>query len=393
MEEKSDREEARVIVTAKAPVNIAVIKYWGKRDERLILPLNSSLSTTLSMADLCTTTTVMVSERWERDRLWLNGAEEDLQGNSRFQNCLQELRRRRRKNRGGEEEGEEGHFHIHSTNNFPTAAGLASSASGFACLTFALAQLLQVEGELTAVARMGSGSACRSLHGGFVLWSKGEKEDGSDSIATQVCDENHWPELQVLICVASAKKKAVSSTSGMQTSVQTSKLLHYRADQVVEERIKEMEDAIKQKDFQRFGKLTMQDSNQFHAVCLDTYPPIFYMNDTSKAIVHLVTAYNKYYKEIRAAYTFDAGPNAVIYLLQEHLPEFLSFLLHFFPSETTNGYLLSSSLSTEESAELGDEALLSSIGFEKAQFADSLQQIIHTKVGGGPFVVERAVRE
>jgi diphosphomevalonate decarboxylase len=103
----------------------------------------------------------------------------------------------------------------------------------------------------------------------------------------------------------------------METSRKTSVLLQHRAAHVVEGRLREIEQAYHNKDFETFGKITMQDSNQFHAVCLDTYPPIFYMNDTSKQIIKLVHAFNEHFGEIRAAYTFDAGPNAVIYTLDK----------------------------------------------------------------------------
>ena len=103
----------------------------------------------------------------------------------------------------------------------------------------------------------------------------------------------------MLIVVVSDKKKDVSSTSGMQTSVETSALIQTRAKTVVPERMKQFEAAIAAHDFEKFGVLTMQDSNQFHAVCLDTYPPIFYMNDVSKQIVQLITRYNAHYKTIK----------------------------------------------------------------------------------------------
>lgn len=186
--------------------------------------------------------------------------------------------------------------HICSENNFPTAAGLASSASGFACLVYTLAQLYGIQeqypGELSSIARMGSGSACRSLAGGFVKWEAGVKADGSDSLAVQVADEKHWPEVAILILVVSSHRKPIGSTDAMERSVQTSDLLKHRAAVVVPERMKRMEEAIQKKDFQAFAIETMKDSNQFHAVCLDTYPPVFYLNDLSKQIVNVLTRYN-----------------------------------------------------------------------------------------------------
>ena len=123
--------------------------------------------------------------------------------------------------------------------------------------------------------------------------------------------------MRAVILVVSDKEKDTSSTSGMETSRLTSLLLQHRASNIVQKRLEEMEEAYLQKDFETFGRITMQDSNQFHAVCLDTYPPIFYMNDTSKLIIRLVHIINSFFGSIRAAYTFDAGPNAVIYTLEE----------------------------------------------------------------------------
>ncbi|KAE8684962.1 Diphosphomevalonate decarboxylase [Hibiscus syriacus] len=187
--------------TAQTPTNIAVIKYWGKRNETLILPVNDSISVTLDPAHLCTTTTV---------------AEISLSG-GRYQNCLREIRKRARevedKEKGiktEKKDWEKLHLHIASCNNFPTAVGLASSAAGFACLVFALAKLMNVEeddSQLSAIARQGSGSACRSLFGGFVKWIMGKEEDGSDSLAVQLVDEKHWDDLFIIIAVVSSRQK------------------------------------------------------------------------------------------------------------------------------------------------------------------------------------------
>ena len=117
----------------------------------------------------------------------------------------------------------------------------------------------------------------------------------------------------------------------METSKNTSDLLNYRASSIVEGRMTEMKKAYIEKDFETFGKLTMRDSNQFHATCLDTYPPIFYMNDTSHDIIKLVHVINKVHNKVICAYTFDAGPNAVIYTLKEHIPMLVSVFSHFFP--------------------------------------------------------------
>ncbi|XP_070764637.1 diphosphomevalonate decarboxylase [Enoplosus armatus] len=372
------------IVTCAAPVNIAVIKYWGKRNEELILPINSSLSVTLHQDQLKTTTTVATSRSFQEDRIWLNGKEEDIT-HPRLQSCLREIRRlaRKRRNNDLESAGLSHKVHICSVNNFPTAAGLASSAAGFACLVYTLARVFGVEGELSGIARQGSGSACRSMYGGFVQWIMGQKDDGKDSLAQQVEPETHWPELRILVLVASAERKPVGSTSGMQTSVQTSCLLKHRAASVAPGRMVEMIEAVRRKDFAAFAELTMKDSNQFHATCLDTYPPIFYLNSVSQQVINLVHRYNRHYGETRLAYTFDAGPNAVIFTLQQHVPEFVQVVQHFFPPETNGGQFIQG-LPVNRAA-LSEE-LKQSIGLEP--MPKGISYVISTKAGPGPCVVE-----
>ncbi|KAK6294472.1 hypothetical protein J4Q44_G00353020 [Coregonus suidteri] len=375
------------MVTCSAPVNIAVIKYWGKRDEELILPINSSLSVTLHQDQLKTTTTVACSRSFQEDRIWLNGKEEDIT-QARLQSCLREIRRLARKRRSdGEADVDAASLshkvHICSVNNFPTAAGLASSAAGYACLVYTMSRVMGVEGELSVVSRQGSGSACRSMYGGFVQWIMGQQGDGKDSLAQQVEPETHWPELRVLVLVVSAERKPVGSTSGMQTSVETSSLLKHRADSVVPARMKEMIEAVHKRDFTAFAELTMKDSNQFHATCLDTYPPIFYLNDVSHRVINLVHRYNRHYRETRVAYTFDAGPNAVIYTLQQNVEEFVQVVKHFFPPETNGGQFLKgipvalTTLSEELKQGIGMEPMVKGISY-----------IISTKAGPGPRVVE-----
>ena len=117
----------------------------------------------------------------------------------------------------------------------------------------------------------------------------------------------------------------------MQETVKTCPTIDERI-KIVPQRMQQMEQAIKEKDFETFANLTMVDSDHFHELCRTTDPPIYYMNDVSRNIVSLVKEFNE--KEVRAAYTFDAGPNAVIYLPRENVPEFLSHVMHFFPPES-----------------------------------------------------------
>lgn len=129
-------------------------------------------------------------------------------------------------------------LHICSENNFPTAAGLASSAAGYACLVYTLAALYGIEKEeLSVIARIGSGSACRSIYGGFVHWQKGTLDDGSDSRAVQIVPDDHWPEMHVIILVVNDQKKKVGSSLGMARSVLNSAILKYRASDCVPSRV------------------------------------------------------------------------------------------------------------------------------------------------------------
>ncbi|ETV89209.1 diphosphomevalonate decarboxylase, variant [Aphanomyces astaci] len=331
-------------VTCSTPTNIAVIKYWGKDNVALNTPLNSSVSVTLNQDQLKTVTSVLASKDFPADRIWLNGAEQNIQ-NKRIQVVLKEVRRLATSNAVdahgraiAKADWDLYKLHIVSINTFPTAAGLASSAAGYACLVAALVELYaaeeEYEGQFSAIARQGSGSACRSLHGGFVRWDKGVKADGTDSLAIQIADDKHWPELEAIICVVNDKEKDTSSTDGMNTSKDTSELLGFRAREVVHKRLAAIEAAYKAKDFETFGKITMMDSNQFHATCLDTYPPIFYLNEISRSIIHLVHKYNHHAGAIQAAYTFDAGPNAVIFVEKKHTKDVLALLSHYFDSTT-----------------------------------------------------------
>ncbi|XP_050513381.1 diphosphomevalonate decarboxylase isoform X2 [Diabrotica virgifera virgifera] len=378
---KIDIQYKMKIVTVEAPVNIAVIKYWGKRDEELILPINDSLSATLSTDFMCAKTTILASPLLKEDVFWLNGKQQSLD-NPRLQNCLKEIKRRTNL----ESPILNWNISICSINNFPTAAGLASSAAGYAGLVAALAALYNIEGDITGVARVGSGSACRSLYGGWVQWNKGITSTGEDSIAHQIAPLSHWPEMKVLILVVNDERKKYSSTSGMKKSVETSELLPFRANTVVPKRIEAIKEAILKKDFETFAEITMKDSNSFHAICLDTLPPCVYMNDVSHAIVDVVHQYNAIKNSHKVAYTFDAGPNACLFLLESEVDEFLSVINYVFQPPTdlkTLEYIRG--IKTEPKI-IKDELKLS---FEpKQQKPGFLKFIIHTTVGNGPRIIE-----
>lgn len=395
--------------TCTAPVNIAVIKYWGKRDTKLILPTNDSLSVTLDQDHLRTVTTARADESFEKGAcLWLNGVQEEIQAGGRLDACLAELRRLR-----GERENadqtlpplSQWGLRLCSENNFPTAAGLASSASGFAAVAVTVAELYGLSdtlsrSDLSMIARRGSGSACRSVFGGFVAWDAGVKDDGSDSMAVLVAEREHWSDLHCLICVVNDGKKGTSSTSGMQRTVQTSPLLQHRIKHVVPERMDAMRAAIQARDFAAFTALTTADSNDFHAVCLDTAPPIFYMNDTSRAIVQVVEEMNRARSDDGldpiAAYTFDAGPNAVLYVREKDIETVLRTVRHYFPGagfDDTFNLLGAGAGASHRGEAHADElpALPSSFRPEIVPVhpQGSVRRMIHTRVGDGPRVLER----
>lgn len=289
------------MASAEASVNIALVKYWGKRNIELNLPCASSLSMTLqTMSDvdcdlrLTSRTSVMIADR---DTLILNGKETSV--NPRISRMLDYVRQKTAL----------GPVKIESKNFFPTAAGLASSASGCAALAKALSALISLsESDLQTIARLGSGSACRSLEGGFVKMNI----DGS---IERLFNHDHWPSLSCSVFVIEEGKKRVPSGLGMQATVVSSELFKKRLD-LIDGKIDSLINAIERRDFPAFAEIVMRDSNQFHAVCLDTYPPLLYLNGSSYKIIDAVHNLNNMGKTI-AAYTFDAGPNAFVFYQRE----------------------------------------------------------------------------
>ncbi|GAA5915977.1 hypothetical protein JCM8208_002817 [Rhodotorula glutinis] len=385
--------------TCTAPVNIA----WGKRDTSLILPTNSSLSVTLSQDHLRSLTTarcITSSTSYSRDRLWLNGDEEDINEGGRTARCLAEMRSLRQKVEADDSslpQLSSYPLHIASENNFPTAAGLASSASGLSALIATLARLYDLEAhgvtksDLSRIARQGSGSACRSMFGGYVAWEQGERADGADSVAVEVAPASHWPDLHALILVVSDKKKGTPSTAGMQRTVATSALLQHRIQHVVPERMTRISRAIRERDFDQFALETMADSNQFHAVCLDTVPPIFYLNDVSRAVIQLVTELNRAVGRAVAAYTYDAGPNAVLYVQEKDVELVLDVILQYFPQSAAS---FPDPFATGVAPTGSSDRVASLDGFNAKVIPQhdegAVARVIHTKVGDGPRTLDSA---
>ncbi|MDM5190764.1 diphosphomevalonate decarboxylase [Bacillus sp. DX4.1] len=286
--------------TAKAYTNIALIKYWGKRDESLFLPMNSSLSITLDK--FYTITTVQFCPWLNEDIFILNkviaGETETLKV-SQFLNRIREI------------SGKETHAIVQSTNRVPTASGFASSASGFAALAAAAARAIGLElgeTELSQLARQGSGSACRSIFGGYVEWKKGRNEDGTDSYGVPIEEKQTW-NLSILSVLLTAEQKQVSSREGMKRTVETSPFY----SSWVREAEKDLliaKAAIKERNFKKLGQTIEANALKMHATTLGAKPPFFYWQSATVEVMGQVQALRS--SGIEAYFTIDAGPNVKV---------------------------------------------------------------------------------
>lgn len=291
--------------TAKAPTNIALIKYWGKRDEELMLPANSSLSVTLDR--FFTVTTVEFLEDATKDVFYFNGeraSETETKKVSRFLDIVRSLA------------GSSLYATVHSQNHVPTAAGFASSASGYAALAAASAKAigLPLEGSfLSRLARRGSGSACRSIYGGFVEWKKGELNDGSDSYAVQILDEKGW-DFTILSVVLENKRKKVLSREGMQRTVETSPFFQGWLNTVNTD-LQLAKEAIRERDFEKLGTVAEKNALKMHATTLGADPPFLYWQPGTLEVMERVQELRL--SGIPAFFTIDAGPNVKVLCLNE----------------------------------------------------------------------------
>lgn len=293
--------------TAKAHTNIALIKYWGKRDDSLILPMNNSLSLTLE--GFYTTTSVAFREDLASDSFYLNEKAVSGKTYDRVTSFLDLIRTYA---------GRPNFFaEIQSMNHVPTAAGFASSASGFAALAAAAVKALDLEvskQELSMLTRQGSGSACRSIYGGFVEWEKGMQPDGTDSYAVQVARENHW-DIRVAAVVLSSSAKKVLSREGMKRTVDTSAFYSSWIDSIPAD-LKQMKQGIREKDFEKVGEIAEANCLKMHATTLAANPPFTYWRDATVAVMDAVR--NLRDNGVPAYFTIDAGPNVKVLYLPEN---------------------------------------------------------------------------
>lgn len=284
---------------ARAYTNIALIKYWGKKDEELILPMNNSLSLTLDA--FYTETTVSFDPALQADTFLLDGQLQNTAATakiSRFLDLLRELA------------GTKLRAAVTSENFVPTAAGLASSASGLAALAAAGNAALQLgldDSQLSRLARRGSGSACRSIFGGFVEWEQGT--DDITSLAHPLAANGFENDLAMLFVLINDKQKDVSSRDGMRRTVATSAFYPGWLASLPED-LAAIKQAITTQDFTALGRITEANGLKMHATTLAAVPPFTYWSPQSLLAMDLV-------RQLRATgtecyFTMDAGPNVKV---------------------------------------------------------------------------------
>lgn len=283
-----------ISATAIAHPNIALVKYWGDIDPSLHIPANGSIS--MNMEGLITHTMVSFDPSISQDQFMLNGASTKVEELERVSKLLDRVRQLATMS---------AYARVESQNNFPLAAGIASSAAGFAALSLAAshaAGLILNEKDLSRLARTGSGSACRSIPGGFVEWSAGH--DDKDSYAYSIASRDYW-DLVDSIALVSREGKPTSSSTG-----------HYLADtsplQVARiadapRRLELCREAILERDFEKLAWVVELDSNLMHAVMITSTPPLLYWQPATVAIMRAVQTWRR--DGTPVCYTIDAGPN------------------------------------------------------------------------------------
>lgn len=285
-------------VTAVAHPNIALVKYWGKRDPALNLPAVSSLSLTLSGFE----TRTRVTWGSEADRVELNGRPAQGRAAERVRAFLDRVDPNRPP------------VEVVSENDFPTAAGLASSSSGFAALALAACRAAGQQRNPTALsrlARLGSGSACRSLWGGFVLWRRGEREDGADSHGEPVLRPESWP-LEVVVAVVWGGPKPMGSTEAMIHTARTSPChppFVARSEDLVQEALT----ALDRRDPERLFAAMEHSTALMHATTFTARPPVRFWRPETLAVIEAVEALRR--GGTCCGWTLDAGPNVKVFCL------------------------------------------------------------------------------
>lgn len=279
---------------ARANVNVALVKYWGKRDAGLNLPATGSISVTL---DGLYTEARVAFGSGERDLVEIDGAPargEEYTRVTRFLDLVRERSRRAERAR------------VVTGGSVPRGAGLASSASAFAALAVAATRAAGVEldgAELSALARRGSGSAARSIAGGFVEWHRGERPDGTDSVAEQLLAAEAW-DLRVVVAIVDDGPKAVSSRDGMARAA-ASPLYPAWVEGAAAD-LDEARSAIRRRDLETLGAIAEHSALKMHAIGLAARPPLLYWRGATIEGLRRVWALRN--EGVRAFATIDAGP-------------------------------------------------------------------------------------
>lgn len=305
---------------ARAYTNIALIKYWGKKNEELILPINNSLSLTLDA--FYTETEVIFSDSYMVDEFYLDGTLQDEKATKKVSQFLDLFRK---------EAGLSLKASVISQNFVPTAAGLASSASGLAALAGACNTALKLgldDLSLSRFARRGSGSACRSIFGGFVEWEKGH--DDLSSYAKPVPSDSFEDNLAMVFVLINDQKKEVSSRNGMRRTVETSSFYQGWLDSV-EGDLYQLKQAIKTKDFQLLGETMERNGLKMHGTTLAAQPPFTYWSPDSLKAMDAVRQLRK--QGIPCYFTMDAGPNVKVLVENSHLSEVQETFTKLFSKE------------------------------------------------------------
>lgn len=302
--------------TAIAHSNTALIKYWGKENEDLIIPMNSSISITIDALE--SITTVDFSEDYNEDVFILNGEKETGKTFERVIKHLNLIRKFAKNNQSAK---------VQSKNNFPTAAGLASSASGFAALTLAVCEALKLDlnkKELSMLSRQGSGSSCRSIFGGFVEWIR--KDENNDSYAQQLASKD-WLNIRDIVVVFNKIERKWSTREAMKISKETSPLFNSRLS-IVEKNLSLMRKAIQDRNFKLIGEIAEQDCLLMHAVALTSKPSQLFWTGETLGIIKFVEALRE--GGIDAYFTIDTGANMHILTLPIYVDE-IEMLLNKIP--------------------------------------------------------------
>lgn len=304
---------------ARAHTNIALIKYWGKRDKELFLPMNSSLSLTLDA--FYTDTKVVFDTSLENDCFYLNGNEQNEKERIKISRFLDLFR---------EYTGEGIFARVESLNFVPTAAGLASSASAFAALSLATATALNLNlspEQLSTFARRGSGSSTRSLFGGFVEWDMGT---GSHDSMAHPIDPADWDIAMLILAVDTGPKK-IASRDGMDHTLATSPF--YQAwVETAKIDLEEIKHAIAVKDFDKVGRLTEHNGMKMHATTLSANPPFTYWSADS-LVAQEAVRYVRQERGLAAYMTMDAGPNVKVLCRASQMNQLVDALSEVFPRE------------------------------------------------------------